>query len=59
MSDLGQHRAGPRLEELVGHAECEGGDERAPEVADTAEDDDHEAVDDVVLAEVRRDVVDL
>ncbi len=40
-------------------AEREGADQRAPQVADAAEDHDHEAVDDVALAEIGRDVVDL
>ena len=47
------------LEELVGDAEREGADQRAPEIADAAEHHDHEAVDDVALAEVGADVVDL
>ncbi len=34
-------------------------DQRAPEIADAAEHHDHEAVDDVALAQVGRDVVDL
>ena len=33
--------------------------QRAPEIADAAEHHDHEAVDDVALAEIGRDVVDL
>src|SRR5690606_370508 len=57
--DLGDHGAGIGLEELVGDADREGADQRAPEIADAAEDHDHEAVDDVVLPKVRRDVVDL
>ncbi len=57
--DLGEHRAGIGLEELVGDAEREGADQRAPEIADAAEHHDHEAVDDVALAEIGRDVVDL
>ncbi len=57
--DLAQHRTGIGLEELVGDAERQSADQRAPEIADTAEDHDHEAVDDVALAEIGRDVVDL
>ena len=34
-------------------------DQRAPEIADAAEHHDHEAVDDVALAEIGADVVDL
>ena len=48
-----------RLEQLVGESDQEGAERGAPQVADAAEHDDHEAVDDVALAEVRRDVVDL
>jgi hypothetical protein len=45
-----------RLQQLVRHAQGEGGHQRAPEVADAAEDHDEEGVDDVGLAEVRADV---
>ena len=48
-----------RLEEFVGDAEREGADKRAPEIADAAEHHDHEAVDDVALAEIGADIVDL
>ena len=48
-----------RLEDLVGDAEHQRAERRAPEIADAAEHHDHEAVDDVALAEVGRDVVDL
>ena len=57
--DLAEHRAGIGLEELVGDAERQRADQRAPEIADAAEHHDHEAVDDVALAEIGRDVVDL
>jgi hypothetical protein len=57
--DLGQDRPGDRLEELVDDAQRHGGGEGAPEIADPAEDHDHEAVDDIALAEVRADIVDL
>ena len=57
--DLAEHRAGIGLEELVGDAERQRADQRAPQIADAAEHHDHEAVDDVALAEVGRDVVDL
>ncbi len=59
IEDLGEHGAGQRLQQLVGDAERERRHERAPQIADAAEHHDHEAVDDVALAEVRRDVVDL
>ena len=57
--DLGEHRASIGLKELVRDAERQRAGKRPPEIADAAEHDDHEAVDDVALAEVRRHVVDL
>ena len=57
--DLAEHGAGIGLEQLVGDAERHGADERAPEIADAAEHHHHEAVDDVALAEIRADIVDL
>ena len=45
-----------RLEQLVDDAHRHAADERAPQVADAAEDDDHERVDDVGLTEVGADV---
>ena len=48
-----------RLKELVGDAEHERADQRAPQIADAAEHHDHEAVDDVALAEIGADIVDL
>ena len=47
---------GVRLEQLVDDAHRHAADERAPQVADAAEDHDHERVDDVGLSEVRADV---
>ena len=57
--DLGQHRALPAFEQLVQHAQAEAGVDGAGELADAAEHDDHEAVDDVALAEVGADIADL
>jgi hypothetical protein len=57
--DLAENGARVGFEEFVDDPECHGSDERAPQVSDTAEHDDHEAVDDVALSQVRRDVVDL
>src|SRR3974390_1268877 len=57
--DLAEHGACVRLEELVGDAERERADQSAPQIADAAEHDDHERVDDVTLAEVWTDIVDL
>ena len=50
---------GHAFEELVEDAEAERGDDRAGELADAADDDDEERVDDVALAEVGADVADL
>ena len=41
--DLAEHGAGEGLEELVGDAEREGADQRAPQIADAAEHHHHEA----------------
>ena len=57
--DLREHRALPRLEELVGDAEAQRRVHRAGELADAAQHDDHERVDDVALPEVGTDVADL
>src|SRR4029079_9119843 len=57
--DLAEHRAGIGLQELVGDAERKGADERAPEIADSTEYHDHEGIDDVALAEIGTDIVDL
>src|SRR5215831_6300744 len=57
--DLAEHRTGERLEELVGDAERERADQRSPQIADAAEHHHHEAVDDVALAEIGADIVDL
>ena len=56
---LPEHGAGEGFEELVGDAERHRRDQRAPQIADAAEDDHHEAVDDVGLAEIGADIVDL
>src|SRR6266849_5998298 len=58
-ADLAEHGARERLEELVGDAEREGADQRAPQVSDAAEHHHHEAVDDVALAEIGTHIVDL
>ena len=50
---------GDAFEQLVEDAEAERGDDGAGELADAAEDDDQERVDDVALAEVGADVADL
>src|SRR5689334_16086876 len=57
--DLAENGAGKGLEELVGDAEGERCDERSPQIADAAEDNDHEAVDDIGLPEIRADIIDL
>ena len=57
--DLALNGADHRLEDLVGDADHQRPERGSPKVADAAEHHDHEAVDDVALAEVRRDVVDL
>src|SRR6266478_690528 len=57
--DLAQHRAGIGFEELVDDAERGGADQRAEQVTDAAEHHDHEGVDDVTLAEIGADIVDL
>src|SRR5687768_4598972 len=57
--DLREHGAGPGFEQLVGKAEHERRVDRTGELPDAAEDDDEERVDDVALAEVGPDVVDL
>ena len=57
--DLGEHRAGPRLEELVDDAEPERRDDGTRKLADAAEHDDHERVDDIALPEVGSDIADL
>src|SRR5919201_822042 len=58
-SDLRQYRARIGLEELVGNAEGEGADERAPQIANAAKHHDHERIDDVALAEIGADIVNL
>src|SRR4030095_4842167 len=57
--DLREYRAGPWLEELGDRPEAEGGDHCPGELANAAQHDDHEAVDDVALAEIGTDVADL
>src|SRR5204863_9083608 len=54
--DLREHRARPRLEELVGDAEAQRRVHGAGEQADAAQHDDHERIDDVALAEIGADV---
>src|SRR5690606_14166322 len=50
--DLREDRADLGLEQLADDAEAEAADERAPEVSDAAEHDDHERVDDIGLPEI-------
>src|SRR3954469_11346449 len=57
--DLAEHGTGERLEELVGDAEGEGADQRAPEVSNAAEHHHHERIDDVALPEIGAHIVDL
>src|SRR3954451_20979322 len=57
--NLSEHRAGVRFQQLVDDPEGHPADERAPQVADAAEDYDHERVDDVRLAQIRTDVREL
>ena len=57
--DLAEHRAGHRFEELVDDPQGQRRDQRAPQIADAAEHHDHETVDDVALAEIGADIVDL
>src|SRR5262249_39076587 len=57
--NLRKHRAGSRLQKFVRDPKCEGGDKSSPKGPNSPEDHDHEAVDDVGLAEIRRDIVDL
>ena len=47
------------LQRLIGHADADGRADRAHDVADAADHDSHEAIDDVVLAHGRADVADL
>ena len=54
---LAQHCTGIWFEELVDDPEAERPCKCAPQIADTTEDDDHETVDDVALAEIGRHVV--
>src|SRR5690606_1282077 len=49
---LAQHGASHRLEELVHDSKRERADQRTHQVADAAEDDDEEAVDNVDLAKI-------
>src|SRR3977135_4556598 len=57
--DRAEHSACKWLKELVGHAECERADQRSPQIAHAAEHHHHETVDDVALAEIGADIVDL
>ena len=57
--NLAKHRTCKGLKKLVGDAKCQRADQCAPEIAHAAEDDDHEAVDDVALSEIGGDVADL
>src|SRR3954451_667386 len=57
--DLAEHGTRDRLQKFIGDAERERADQGAPEIADAAEHHDHEGVDDVALAEIGADVVDL
>src|SRR5438067_2150986 len=57
--DLRQHRALPGFEEFVDDAEPERRIHGARELANAAQHDHHERVDDVALSEIRSDVADL
>src|SRR5579872_4657088 len=57
--NLAEDSAGERFEELVHDAQGQGAYHSAPKIAYATEHDDHETVDDVALAEVGGDVVDL
>ena len=57
--DLSQHGASHGLEVLVYKAETEAACDRACELADAAQDYDHERVDDVLLTELRADITEL
>ena len=51
--DFAEHRAKMRLQNLVGDANAQGGGNGADKIADSADHHDHEAIDDVALAEAR------
>src|ERR1700682_4138622 len=57
--DLGEHGARPRLEELVDDAQAERRIDSAGELADAAQHDHHERVDEIALSQIRADVADL
>src|SRR5450830_765315 len=57
--DLAEHGADLRFEDLVGDPQAERGHYATGQLADTAEHDDQEGIDDVALAQVRADVADL
>jgi hypothetical protein len=57
--DLGKHRALERFDKLVDDAQAHRGDKRPPKIADAPQHHDEETVDNVVLAEIGADIVDL
>src|SRR5437588_12401058 len=57
--DLGEHGARPGLEEFVDDAQAERGVYGARELANAAQHDDHERIDDIALAEIGPHVADL
>lgn len=57
--DLGDDRAGPAFVEFADDAQSERCPDGAGKLADAAENDDRERIDDVALAHVRADVGDL
>src|SRR5579862_4880272 len=57
--NLPDDRARPRLEKLGRNAKAQRTDQRAPERADAAKHDDHEAIDDIDLSEIGTDIADL
>ncbi len=57
--DLGQHRTGPGLQQLVGDAQRQAADQGAPQIAHAAEHHHHERVDDVGLPQIGPDIGEL
>src|SRR5207302_5947357 len=57
--DLAEDRSQMRLQHLVGHADAQGGGDRAHQIADASEHDDHEAIHNVALAETGADIANL
>lgn len=57
--DLGQHRALEGLDKFVDDPEGHRGEQRPPQIANAAEHHDEKTVDDVVLAEIGANIVNL